>query len=58
MRGKAVVVGGSGFLGSHLADALTETGYAVTIFDLNPSPWRRIEQEMVIACEAPVTSII
>ncbi|MHB9073523.1 MAG: NAD-dependent epimerase/dehydratase family protein [Desulfobaccales bacterium] len=48
MRSKAVVVGGSGFLGSHLADALTEAGYAVTIFDLNPSPWRRIEQEMVI----------
>jgi UDP-glucose 4-epimerase len=48
MRSKAVVVGGSGFLGSHLADALTEAGYAVTIFDLNPSPWRRSEQEMVI----------
>lgn len=48
MRSKAVVVGGSGFLGSHLADALTEAGYAVTIFDLTPSPWRQIDQEMVI----------
>jgi UDP-glucose 4-epimerase len=48
MNSKAVVIGGSGFLGSYLADALTEAGYAVTIFDVNPSPWRRIEQKMII----------
>jgi UDP-glucose 4-epimerase len=48
MSSKAVVIGGSGFLGSHLADALTEAGFAVTVFDLNPSPWRRTEQEMII----------
>lgn len=48
MKTKAVVLGGSGFLGSHLADALTEAGYAVTIFDLKPSPWLRPEQEMIV----------
>jgi UDP-glucose 4-epimerase len=48
MSSKAVVIGGSGFLGSHLADALTAAGFAVTIFDLHPSRWRRPEQEMVI----------
>ena len=36
MKDKVVVIGGSGFLGSHLADALTEEGYAVSIFDIRP----------------------
>lgn len=31
---KAVVFGGSGFLGSHVADALAEAGHAVTVYDL------------------------
>lgn len=30
---RAVVFGGSGFLGSHVADALTESGYDVLIYD-------------------------
>ena len=34
---KAVVFGGSGFLGSHLADALTQAGHEVTIYDLKES---------------------
>ena len=33
---KAVVFGGSGFLGSHIADALTNEGHEVTIFDIKP----------------------
>ena len=34
MRKKEVLVtGGSGFLGSHVADLLTDNGYNVTIFD-------------------------
>ncbi|HOM08234.1 MAG TPA: NAD(P)-dependent oxidoreductase [Syntrophales bacterium] len=45
---KVVVIGGSGFLGSHLADALTDRGYRVTIFDLQPSPWLLPEQEMIV----------
>ncbi|VVB88579.1 GDP-L-fucose synthase [uncultured archaeon] len=45
---KAIVFGGSGFLGSHVADALTEAGYNVKIFDLKPSPYLKTEQEMVV----------
>ncbi|MBW1676569.1 MAG: NAD(P)-dependent oxidoreductase [Deltaproteobacteria bacterium] len=48
MKDKVVVIGGSGFLGSHLADALLEEGYAVTVFDVIPSPWLKSEQEMVV----------
>ena len=45
---KVVVIGGSGFMGSHTADVLSERGYAVTIFDNKPSPWLRDDQEMVV----------
>jgi UDP-glucose 4-epimerase len=48
MKEKVVVLGGSGFLGSHLADVLAEAGYAVSIFDVCPSPWLRPDQEMVV----------
>jgi len=48
MKDKVVVIGGSGFLGSHLADALTEAGHAVSIFDLRQSPWLRQDQEMIL----------
>ena len=43
-----MVMGGSGFLGSHTADLLSEQGYRVTIFDREPSPWLRGGQEMVV----------
>ena len=45
---KVVVTGGSGFLGSHIADTLTARGYAVTIFDRRPSPYLQPGQEMVV----------
>ena len=45
---KVVVIGGSGFMGSHTADVLTEQGYQVTIYDCNPSPWLRNNQQMVL----------
>jgi UDP-glucose 4-epimerase len=48
MMKKAVVVGGSGFIGSHVADHLSEAGYQVTIYDYNPSSWIRSDQEMVV----------
>ncbi len=45
---KVVVTGGSGFIGSHTADELSDRGYSVTIFDSVESPWLRHDQRMVI----------
>jgi UDP-glucose 4-epimerase len=45
---KAVVVGGSGFIGSHVADRLSDSGFQVTIYDKNKSQWLRPDQKMVI----------
>jgi len=47
MNRKAVVFGGSGFLGSHVADALCEEGYDITIVDIKPSPYLRNDQKMI-----------
>jgi UDP-glucose 4-epimerase len=44
----ACVIGGSGFLGSHVCDQLSEAGYTVRILDRVTSPWRRAEQEMML----------
>ncbi|MDR1360540.1 MAG: NAD(P)-dependent oxidoreductase [Deltaproteobacteria bacterium] len=41
------VFGGSGFLGSHVCDKLSDAGHRVTIFDLHPSPWTRPDQLMI-----------
>ena len=48
MSDKVVVVGGSGFLGSHVSDALSQAGFEVTIIDILPSPWLNSNQKMVI----------
>lgn len=45
---KAIVFGGSGFVGSHVADELSERGYHVTIYDKEKSHYFRKDQEMVI----------
>ena len=45
---KAVVVGGSGFIGSHVADHLSDAGYQVTIYDKTKSQWLRSDQKIVI----------
>jgi UDP-glucose 4-epimerase len=45
---KIIVFGGSGFLGSHVADALTEAGHEVTIFDLRQSEFLKPAQKMVV----------
>ncbi len=54
---KAIVFGGSGFLGSHVADALTERGFSVTIYDRNPSAYRRDTQKMIIGDILDVKSV-
>ena len=42
------VIGGSGFIGSHVADQLSEEGYQVKIFDRKDSPWKKENQEMIV----------
>jgi UDP-glucose 4-epimerase len=46
---RALVTGGSGFLGSHVADAATARGLDVRLLDLEPSPFRTDAHEQVIA---------
>ena len=48
MSKSAIVFGGSGFLGSHVADTLSESGYKVTLFDQKLSPHLRSDQTMVV----------
>lgn len=43
----ALVIGGSGFMGSHTADELSRSGYAVTIYDQQASPWLGSNQKMI-----------
>jgi UDP-glucose 4-epimerase len=43
-----VVFGGSGFVGSHMADALTQAGHAVAIYDRRPSRYLAPGQEMIL----------
>jgi len=45
---KVLVTGGAGFLGSHVADALTGAGHDVTIFDRVESLYLRDHQKMTI----------
>ena len=44
----AIVLGGSGFLGSHISDHLTLAGYKVTIFDRKKSKFLKKNQTMVV----------
>ncbi len=43
-----LVTGGAGFLGSHVADALSDAGHKVTILDRQPSEYARADQRVVI----------
>ena len=45
---KACVIGGSGFLGSHVADHLSLAGYKVNIYDRTPSHWCQSDQTMIV----------
>ena len=48
MNNKAIVFGGSGFLGSHVCDALVDSGYRVAVFDRRVSPYLKAGQEMIV----------
>ena len=45
---KIVVTGGSGFLGSHVADELSKKGQDVTIFDKKKTRWIRQDQKIYV----------
>ncbi len=45
---KILVTGGSGFVGSHVADELTNRGHNVIIYDLLKSKWIKKNQKLVI----------
>lgn len=45
---KILVIGGSGFMGSHTADELSNIGHQVTIFDRVHSPYLRADQSMIV----------
>lgn len=45
---KIILLGGSGFLGSHVADALSKAGHDVTVFDNKESKYLRFNQKMIV----------
>lgn len=45
---KVLVTGGSGFVGSHVADELSRVGHEVRLMDLRPSPYRRPDQDELL----------
>ena len=48
MKKKILITGGSGFLGSHLADYLVELGHEVFIYDKNKSKYLNSSQKMIV----------
>ena len=54
---KVLVTGGSGFLGSHTADALSDAGHEVAIFDIRPSAYLRSDQTAVVGSVLDVAAL-
>src|SRR3989339_1105081 len=58
---KAIVFGGAGFLGSHVADELTSRGYSVTVFDRKPSAYLKNGQKSIvgdITCQEDINKAV
>lgn len=49
MKHKCLVTGGAGFLGSHVADELSVSGYDVTVLDVKESNYLKDNQKMLVA---------
>ena len=47
MNKRALIIGGSGFIGSHVADLLSENKYEVTVFDQQHSQWLNGNQKFI-----------
>ena len=47
-KNKIVVFGGSGFIGSHVADHLSKAGYNVFIYDIKKSSYLQDDQKMIV----------
>ena len=54
----AIVFGGSGFLGSYVADALSEAHYEVRIFDQCNSPYLKLGQQMILGDLMDLSAVI
>lgn len=42
------MIGGTGFIGSHVADVLADSGYRVRVFDSRDAEWRRPDHELFL----------
>ena len=49
LQKNVLVIGGSGFLGTHLIDVLCEKKYNVTNYDVNKSKWNNLRAKNIIA---------
>lgn len=54
---KITVFGGSGFLGSHVCDKLSDAGHEVINFDIRSSPWLRPDQQEMIGDILNITDV-
>lgn len=45
---KVLIIGGGGFIGSHVADELHKKGFEITIFDLKPSLYLKEDYKMIV----------
>lgn len=48
MKKKALVIGGSGFLGSHLSDILSKNKFNVSLLDTKKSKYKKKNQKMIL----------